>query len=565
MEFLINFFANENIENTNLFSLLNCSKHEATLLREMVYCFFKGESVIEIATFLENLYSVRGLEILPYLKEIRHLIELGWIRNIDSIESTLELRNANISLSPALLCLLEDGQILRSHIKAKHYQNALEYLQDEWNRLECILQCNKTPSLNFNHYLSKACNNYLGKLESIIDKNLAKNRKKLKILQCFEKHHFNKYEKLIFLLLAQAQYNGSYGLTIKEIILLGNSEEEKITIQQLLSSKAKLVKQGLIAFSESFSDFSFMEQEVFIPHNIFNALVFEKSNHKVTLAEEVEKSEIFDYIEPKKGLEFMVLDKNLTERFKILLQHLNPTIHKKLKLWGIKEHDNIDSKILLYGDSGTGKTSSAYALAKDLKQQILSLDCSKILSMYVGESEKNVRKIFDEYKQITERIKDKPILLLDEADQLLTSRSDFGSSTSRMYHQMQNIFLEQIEKFKGILIATTNLVDSLDSAFSRRFHYKICFQRPNKEQRAKIWELHFPKNAEFTENIHTLSKQLSDFDLSGGQIKIIVENTCYKVAIQKESIFSYNDFYEEIQKEQSGEFGTNKKLGFLLS
>ncbi|STQ85983.1 ATP-binding protein [Helicobacter muridarum] len=562
MEFLIDFFTNEDIENTNLFPLLNCSKHEAVLLREMVYCFFKGENYIEVSAFLENLYSAREFEILPYLKEIKHLGELGWISGAD-VDSTLELRNANISLSSTFLCLLENGQILRSHIKAKNYRNALEYLQDEWNKLECILQCNNMPALSTNDSLLRACNSYIIKLESIINNNLTKNTKKLKILRCFEKYHFNKYEKLIFLLLAQAQYNGLYGLAIKEIILLGNSEEEKITIQQLLSHRSKLVKQGFVAFSESFGEFSFMEQEAFIPHSILNALIFEKNNHKINLQDEVDKSEIFDYIEPKKGLDFIILDENLKQRFKILLQHLNQNVHKKLKLWGIKEHDIIDSKILLYGDSGTGKTSSAYALAKDLNQKILSLDCSKILSMYVGESEKNVRKIFDEYRQITDRIKDKPILLLDEADQLLSSRGEIGNGAGRMYHQMQNIFLEQIEKFRGILIATTNFVDSLDSAFSRRFHYKIRFQRPNKTQRTMIWELHLPKNAQFSQERKEICQKLSEFDLSGGQIKIIVENTCYKVAVRKDSIFSYNDFYEEIKKEQNGDFGVGKKMGFI--
>ena len=182
--------------------------------------------------------------------------------------------------------------------------------------------------------------------------------------------------------------------------------------------------------------------------------------------------------------------------------------------------------------------------------------------MYVGESEKNVRRIFDEYKTIASRVQEKPILLLDEADQLLTTRNDIASSASRMYHQMQNIFLEQIEKFHGILIATTNLIDSLDSAFSRRFHYKILFERPNFDLRVKIWNLHFPKNADFADSQDNLAKKLAVFELSGGQIKLIIENTCYKIATRKKPIFSYEDFIEEIHKEQEGEFGGNKRMGF---
>lgn len=563
VDFLIDFFSQEKIENTNLFPLLNCSKHEASLLREMACYFFGGEAELEVTSFLRTVYQARGLEIVPYLKEIGRLIKLGWVSTASEVESVLELRAANVSLSRAFLHLLETGGLLNSTIKTRSYTSALEYLRDEWARLDLIMQCNKTPALRRNHALANECKSYLAKLEATIDENLNLSKRKFKILQCFKKHHLNKQEKLIILLLAQAQYNGAYTPTIKEIAALGDSYEEKVALQNLLAPRSKLIRLGLVGFLESFSDLSFMDQELAIPDPLFNYLVFDKSGPKVNLEEEVRGGDLFDYIEPKRGLESLVLDSALKARFEILLQHLDPAVHKRLKLWGLKEYGGIDSKILLYGDSGTGKTSSAYALAKDLGQKILSLDCSRVLSMYVGESEKNVRRIFDEYKDLTEGLRQRPLLLLDEADQLLGSRGDSSSSASRMYHQMQNIFLRQIEEFKGILVATTNLVDSLDSAFSRRFHYKLCFSRPNEAQRRDIWALHLPKKAEFSEDTKRLCERLASFELSGGQIKIVVENTAYKVATREKPVFSYEDFYEEIQREQGGDFGSRKKAGFL--
>ena len=107
----------------------------------------------------------------------------------------------------------------------------------------------------------------------------------------------------------------------------------------------------------------------------------------------------------------------------------------------------MQAKILFYGAAGTGKTLSAQAIAKALKKQILHFDCSKILSMYVGESEKNVRKIFDTYKDIAQKSKNPPILLLDEADQFLSARMHASSGAEKMHNQVQNIFLEQIERF----------------------------------------------------------------------------------------------------------------------
>ena len=109
--------------------------------------------------------------------------------------------------------------------------------------------------------------------------------------------------------------------------------------------------------------------------------------------------------------------------------------------------------------------------------------------MYVGESEKNVRAIFDKYYDLRKKSKTEPILLLNEADQFLSARTTSSASGSeKMHNQMQNIFLEQIERFDGILIATTNLLESLDKAFSRRFNYKIEFKKPNLKQRLQLWE-----------------------------------------------------------------------------
>lgn len=183
--------------------------------------------------------------------------------------------------------------------------------------------------------------------------------------------------------------------------------------------------------------------------------------------------------------------------------------------------------------------------------------------MYVGESEKNVRKIFDTYKDICKKIKNEPILLLDEADQFLSSRGSTTSSADKMHNQMQNIFLEQIEHFDGVIIATTNLVENFDSAFSRRFNYKIEFKRPDISQRSKLWKSLLPRNIKYADSKESIIKALSGYDLSGGQIKLVITNTAYKVAARENLLFSLNDFEEEIKKEQSGNFDGSKNMGFI--
>jgi SpoVK/Ycf46/Vps4 family AAA+-type ATPase len=182
--------------------------------------------------------------------------------------------------------------------------------------------------------------------------------------------------------------------------------------------------------------------------------------------------------------------------------------------------------------------------------------------MYVGESEKNVRKIFDTYADLTRATKTEPILLLNEADQFLSSRSaGIGSSADQMHNQMQNIFLEQIEKFQGILIATTNLLENIDQAFSRRFNYKIEFKKPDQKQREMLWKMMLPKNAPYEEGFDV--KQLASYPLTGGQINLIVKNTAYHVAARSDGTFRLEDFVEEIRKERSGSFEGEKSMGFI--
>jgi len=131
-----------------------------------------------------------------------------------------------------------------------------------------------------------------------------------------------------------------------------------------------------------------------------------------------------------------------------------------------------------------------------------------------------------------------------------------------MHNQMQNIFLEQIEKFEGILIATTNLLDNIDKAFSRRFNYKIEFKKPGKKQRLRLWQFMLPENADYDENFEL--EELAKYELTGGQINLIVKNTAYKVAVRDESLFSNKDFLEEIEKELDSSFDGVKSMGFQV-
>jgi len=130
-----------------------------------------------------------------------------------------------------------------------------------------------------------------------------------------------------------------------------------------------------------------------------------------------------------------------------------------------------------------------------------------------------------------------------------------------MHNQMQNIFLEQIENFRGMLIATTNLLENIDKAFSRRFNYKIEFKKPDKEQRHALWELMLPANAPYEKKLDV--NELAAYALTGGQINLIIKNTAYKVAVKEKPLFTLEDFESEIRREKDANFDSEKSMGFL--
>ena len=172
---------------------------------------------------------------------------------------------------------------------------------------------------------------------------------------------------------------------------------------------------------------------------------------------------------------------------------------------------------LFYGAPGTGKTESVYQLAKQSGRELLEVDVASLMNCYVGETEKNMRRVFDNYRHSVRWYRKAPILLFNEADAILGKRMRGAEkAVDRMGNSMQNIILQEMEKLDGIMIATTNLSENLDPAFERRFLYKVKFENPTAELRRKIWKEMMPDLPD--EEIAILS---SKYAFSGGQIENI--------------------------------------------
>ncbi|MEI6190712.1 MAG: ATP-binding protein [Chitinophagia bacterium] len=211
----------------------------------------------------------------------------------------------------------------------------------------------------------------------------------------------------------------------------------------------------------------------------------------------------------------------LVNKLQDLLQVNN---FKKLKIRLEQQGLKPGVSILLYGQPGTGKTETVLQLAKQSNRHVLMSDASKIRSKWIGETEKNIRKLFTDYKKACENFEELPVLLFNEADAIIGKRGQVNDRGDQMENALQNILLEELENFEGIFIATTNMEDNLDKAFDRRFLYKIKFEVPSSTTIAAIWKDKFPQIGEGV--INNLCEKVK---LTGGQIenvrkKLIVDS-----------------------------------------
>jgi len=175
---------------------------------------------------------------------------------------------------------------------------------------------------------------------------------------------------------------------------------------------------------------------------------------------------------------------------------------------------------LFYGGPGTGKTETVYQLARQTGRDIMVVDVPQIKSKWVGDSEKNIKALFDRYHELVKKAKQTPILLFNEADAIIGIRQQGAQrAVEKMENSIQNIILQEMETLDGIMIATTNLQQNLDKAFERRFLYKIKFEKPTVEARVLIWRTMIPDLSEM--DVKTLAAK---YDFSGGQIENIARH-----------------------------------------
>jgi SpoVK/Ycf46/Vps4 family AAA+-type ATPase len=249
---------------------------------------------------------------------------------------------------------------------------------------------------------------------------------------------------------------------------------------------------------------------------------YAQTNHKLRL--------LADKLEPESTWNELILPKDQKKQLKELIDQvkLRRTVFGE---WGFERKlpRGKGLNILLHGPPGTGKTTAAEVIAKELELEIYRIDLSQVVSKYIGETEKNLHKVFREAQDSY------AILFFDEADALFGKRTEVKDAHDRHANTEIAYLLQKMEEYNGVTILATNLYNNLDEAFIRRMQFSIELTLPDEEHRYEIWRSMFPAEAPLADNIDWQFLARS-FKLSGGHIKNAVVSAAFLAAEQSEAI-----------------------------
>lgn len=261
----------------------------------------------------------------------------------------------------------------------------------------------------------------------------------------------------------------------------------------------------------------------------------------------------FDNIVEKKLFYGDNVQSQITELSQLLENSHYHVIHTRMQESGLR----CGFTCLFYGAPGTGKTETVLQLAHQTGRDIYQVNMSQIKSCWVGDSEKNIKRIFDIYREIARRSTTTPILLFNEADAIINKRMEGAeSAVNKMENTIQNIILQEMETLDGIMIATTNLAQNMDKAFERRFLYKIKFEKPTLEARMHIWQEMIPTLSE--DDTRILAEK---YDFSGGQIENITRHNTINGILYGNNGNTLKTLMSYCDKEYLDTKGT-RKIGF---
>jgi AAA+ superfamily predicted ATPase len=251
------------------------------------------------------------------------------------------------------------------------------------------------------------------------------------------------------------------------------------------------------------------------------------------------------YISTKMDWSDLILNPKTEQQvqdIKTWLDHNEPF----MKEWGMDKKVKPGFRALFYGPPGTGKTLTATLLGKQFNKEVFRIDLSQVVSKYIGETEKNLEKVFNkaEHKNW--------ILFFDEADALFGKRSNVSNAHDKYANQEVSYLLQRVEDFPGLIILASNFKSNIDNAFIRRFNVIVPFFTPTAAERLQLWKSSVPPKAQLADDVD-LSCIANKYELTGSSIISIIHYASLQTIARKSNVIVYSDLLEGIQREYEKE------------
>ncbi|MCB0397540.1 MAG: ATP-binding protein, partial [Flavobacteriales bacterium] len=324
-------------------------------------------------------------------------------------------------------------------------------------------------------------------------------------------------------------------------ILAGNDLERRFSLMNIFSADHPFAKFNILNL-ENVTDGE--------PH-LNGALIIESDILDQLTSGQIQKPKFSSdfpasHLATRMGWEDLILNPTTMAQYKeieVWLEHA----HAMMNDWGMKKKLKPGYKALFYGPPGTGKTLTAALLGKKTQREVYRIDLSRIVSKYIGETEKNLSKVFNraEHKDW--------VLFFDEADSLFSKRTGISDAHDRYANQEVSYLLQRMEEYNGLIVLATNMRSNIDDAFLRRFHAIIHFPMPSASERQEIWKNGFSDQVVLEEKID-LKNIAAKYELSGGPIMNIIQYSCLMALNRGNNIITQKDIMEGIRKE-FGKFG----------
>jgi len=299
-------------------------------------------------------------------------------------------------------------------------------------------------------------------------------------------------------------------------IIAGGNLSKRFELLTLFENSSIFYQHKIVEINNHSENEPFLSGELIISTEYLNKLttgIYHKPDYNVNFPAK--------HISTKLNWEDLVLGKDVIDA----INDINAWIKYSeiiMNEWGLEKVLKPGYRSLFYGPPGTGKTLTASLIGKNAELDVYRIDLSMVVSKYIGETEKNLKNVFDQAEN------KKWILFFDEADALFGKRTQTSSSNDRYANQEVSYLLQRIEDFPGVIILATNLKQNVDDAFARRFQSIIHFPMPEVNQRLLLWQKIFLSKNKIASDVN-LEKIAEKFELSGGAILNVVRYCVLKI------------------------------------